>query len=57
MSVEITWDEVYERFDPGVPRRRDIGPNETFYATDKAKAKRLVGFAPRHPWRDEGGVD
>lgn len=50
-SVGITSDEVYERFYAGVPRRRDMGRHETFYANDKAK--RLVGFAPRHSWRDE----
>jgi nucleoside-diphosphate-sugar epimerase len=48
-SVGITSDEVYERFYAGVPRRRDMGPFETFYANDKAK--RLVGFAPQHSWR------
>lgn len=54
-SVGITSDEVYERFYPDVPRRRDMGPFETFYANDKAK--RLVGFAPRHRWRDALGPD
>ncbi|MET0461185.1 MAG: NAD(P)-dependent oxidoreductase [Ilumatobacteraceae bacterium] len=52
-SVGITSDEVYARFYEGVPRRRAMGPYETFYANDKAK--RLVGFAPRHSWRDELG--
>ena len=50
-SVAITSDEIYARFYAGVPRRRDMGRHDTFYATDKAK--RLVGFAPRHSWRDE----
>jgi nucleoside-diphosphate-sugar epimerase len=50
-SVAITSDEIYDRFYAGVPRRRDMGRHETFYANDKAK--RLVGFAPRHSWRDE----
>ena len=50
-SVGITSDEVYERFYAGVSRRREMGHHETFYANDKAK--RLVGFAPRHSWRDE----
>ena len=44
-------DEVYEQFYAGVPRRRDMGRYETFYANDKAK--RLVGFTPRHSWRNE----
>ena len=50
-SVGIPSDEVYERFYAGVPCRRDMGRFETFYANDKAK--RLVGFAPRHSWRNE----
>jgi nucleoside-diphosphate-sugar epimerase len=49
-SVGILSDEVYERFYAGVPRRRDMGRYGTFYANDKAK--RLVGFAPRHSWRN-----
>ena len=38
------------RFYDGVPATREMGEYETFYANDKAK--RLVGFAPRHSWRD-----
>jgi nucleoside-diphosphate-sugar epimerase len=49
-SVGIPSSEVYTRFYDGVPLRRDLGEYETFYANDKAK--RLVGFAPRHGWRD-----
>ena len=52
-SVAITSDEVYERFYGGVPRRREMTEFESFYAN--AKAKRLVGFAPQHSWRDELG--
>lgn len=50
MSVNITSDEVIARFYQGVPVKRQMGPNETFYANDKAK--KLVGFSPRHSWRD-----
>lgn len=50
-SVALPSDEVYEQFYAGVPRRREMGRFETFYANDKAK--RLVGFAPRHSWRDD----
>jgi len=50
-SVAIPSEEVYERFYAGVPRRRDMGPYETFYANDKAKS--LVGFTPGHSWRNE----
>lgn len=50
MSVGISSSEVRERFYQGVPVRRDMGPDETFYANDKAK--RLLGFAPKHSWRE-----
>ncbi len=50
MSVNITSDEVISRFYQGVPVKRKMGPNETFYANDKAK--KMVGFSPRHSWRD-----
>lgn len=50
MSVGLTSDEVIARFYQGVPKTRDMAPEETFYANDKAK--RLVGFSPRHSWRD-----
>jgi nucleoside-diphosphate-sugar epimerase len=49
-SVGIPSAEVYERFYAGVELRHDLGEFETFYANDKAK--RLVGFAPQHSWRD-----
>lgn len=50
LSVGITSREVIERFYQGVPQKRDMEANETFYAN--TKAKRLVGFSPRHSWRD-----
>ncbi|HET8904760.1 MAG TPA: NAD(P)-dependent oxidoreductase, partial [Saccharospirillum sp.] len=50
LSVGITSQEVIERFYQGVPQKRDMEPTETFYANKKAK--RLVGFSPRHSWRD-----
>ncbi len=49
-SVAIPSAEVYDRFYAGVSRQRPLDGFETFYANDKAK--RLVGFAPRHGWRD-----
>jgi nucleoside-diphosphate-sugar epimerase len=56
-SVGITSAEVCEHFYAGVEQRRPLGAYETFYANDKAK--RLVGFAPRHSWRQAlaQGVD
>src|SRR6056297_458383 len=50
-SVGVTSDEVYDRFYAGVPKRREMGEYETFYANDKAK--RLVGYSPAHSWRTE----
>ena len=50
-SVGVTSDEVYDRFYSGVPKRREMGEYETFYANDKAK--RLVGYSPAHSWRTE----
>jgi nucleoside-diphosphate-sugar epimerase len=50
MSVKITTDEVIARFYDGVPVRKAMGRDETFYSSEKAK--RLVGFRPRHSWRD-----
>jgi nucleoside-diphosphate-sugar epimerase len=49
-SVGVTSAEVAERFYDDVPMRSEMGEFETFYAN--GKAKRLVGFAPRHSWRD-----
>jgi nucleoside-diphosphate-sugar epimerase len=49
-SVGIASAEVYDRFYAGVPKRGDLAEYGTFYANDKAK--RLVGFAPQHSWRN-----
>jgi hypothetical protein len=43
-------DQIIDRFYQGVPVKGDMGPNDTFYANDKAK--RMLGFAPKHGWRD-----
>lgn len=50
MSVNLTSAEVRARFYPGVPVTREMGETETFYCN--RKAKRLLGFEPRHTWRD-----
>ncbi|HEY9344241.1 MAG TPA: hypothetical protein VIQ53_02965, partial [Inquilinus sp.] len=39
-------DTVY----PGVPRKRAFGPNETLLSIEKAR--RVLGYEPRHSWRD-----
>jgi len=36
---------------PGVPVRGELGVNDTLLSIDKAR--RLLGFEPRHSWRDE----
>ena len=50
MSVALTTDQVMAQFYQGIPQKRPMGVNETFYSN--AKAKRMVGFAPKHSWRD-----
>jgi len=50
MSIGLTTDEVMARFYSGIPQTRPMGRDETFYSNDKAK--RLVGFAPGHSWRE-----
>lgn len=50
MSVALTSGEVISRFYDGVEVRRAMGPHETFYSIEKAR--RLLGYAPRHSWRD-----
>jgi nucleoside-diphosphate-sugar epimerase len=50
MSVAATTQEIQDRFYDGVDVRREMGRNETFYAIDKARD--LLGYSPRHSWRD-----
>ncbi|GAD54034.1 NAD-dependent epimerase/dehydratase family protein [Limimaricola cinnabarinus] len=50
LSVGLSNAEVRARFYEGVEIRREMGEHETFYANDKAK--RMLGFAPAHSWRD-----
>ncbi len=50
MSVAATTSEVIERFYDGVEVRREMGRDETFFSIEKAR--RLLGFAPEHSWRD-----
>ncbi|MBF9030487.1 NAD-dependent epimerase/dehydratase family protein [Rhodobacterales bacterium HKCCE3408] len=54
-SVAAGSAELAARFYAGVPMTREMGAHETFYLIDKAK--RLVGFAPVHDWRQELGRD
>ena len=50
MSVAVTTDEIRQRFYEGVPLTRPMARDETFYSIDKARD--LLGYAPRHSWRD-----
>ena len=50
LSVAATTREIQDRFYDGVEVRREMGRDETFYAIDKARD--LLGFDPRHSWRD-----
>ena len=50
MSVAATTQRVQDRFYDGVDVRRGMSREETFYAIDKAQD--LLGYAPRHSWRD-----
>ncbi|MBP0481356.1 NAD-dependent epimerase/dehydratase family protein [Sagittula salina] len=50
LSVALSNAEVRERFYGGVPVRREMGGNETFYCNRKARD--LLGFAPKHSWRE-----
>jgi len=50
MSIGISSDEVKGVFYEGVRQASPMGPDETFYSNKKAKE--MIGFAPKHSWRD-----
>lgn len=50
-SVALSTQEIIDQFYQGVPQTRAMGVDETFYSN--AKAKKLLGFAPVHRWRDD----
>jgi UDP-glucose 4-epimerase len=43
-------DELLATRFPGVERTRDVGHHETLLSIEKAR--RLLGFEPKHSWRD-----
>jgi nucleoside-diphosphate-sugar epimerase len=43
--------ELLARYFPDVPLRRPVDEHETLLSIDKAR--RLLGYAPRHSWRSE----
>jgi hypothetical protein len=36
---------------PGVPLKKEIGPNETLQSIEKAR--RMLGYEPQYSWRNE----
>jgi UDP-glucose 4-epimerase len=44
-------DELVAEVFPGVPLKRELGVNDTLLSIDKAR--RVLGYAPEHSWRDE----
>jgi UDP-glucose 4-epimerase len=44
-------DELVAEVFPGVPLKRELGVNDTLLSIDKAR--RILGYAPQHSWRDE----
>ena len=50
LSVGLTTAELCARYYADVPLKRSLDPLETVYAIDKARE--VLGFAPRHSWRD-----
>ncbi|MEL6683396.1 MAG: NAD(P)-dependent oxidoreductase [Pseudomonadota bacterium] len=50
LSVGISSADVIAQFYQGVEVMRTMQPDETFYTN--RKAKRMVGFAPKHSWRE-----
>ncbi len=53
-SIALSSPEVTAQFYAGVPVKTPLTDHQTFYANDKAK--RMVGFAPKHGWRDTVGT-
>jgi nucleoside-diphosphate-sugar epimerase len=49
-SVGLSTSELIERFYEGVPVKGTLGETETLYSNRKAKA--MLGYQPRHSWRD-----
>ncbi|HSF91738.1 MAG TPA: NAD(P)-dependent oxidoreductase [Paracoccaceae bacterium] len=50
MSINLTSAEVYARYYQGVEQREEMDPEQTYYSN--AKAKRMLGFQPKHSWRE-----
>lgn len=53
-SVALTTEEIHDRFYSGIPIRKDMDEHDTFYSIDRARD--LLGFEPKHGWRDQVGT-
>lgn len=51
LSVPLSTGEIISDYYPKVRQKRELGPNEAFFASDKAR--QLVGWTPTRSWRDE----
>lgn len=49
-SVDLSTQDLVDRFYADVPVTRDMGRDETFYSIEKAGA--MVGFEPAYRWRE-----
>ncbi|MFK7765666.1 MAG: NAD-dependent epimerase/dehydratase family protein [Mariniblastus sp.] len=48
-SVDLSTQELIDRYYDGVPVKHQMGKYETFYSN--AKAKKVLGFSEQHNWR------
>ncbi len=53
-SVAMNTSDLIAKYYDGVPAK-EMGERETFYANKKAKE--MVGFSPKHSWRDVVGTE
>ncbi|MEL6573406.1 MAG: NAD(P)-dependent oxidoreductase [Pseudomonadota bacterium] len=53
-SVAMSTSDLIAKYYDGVPAK-EMGERETFYSNKKAKE--MVGFAPKHSWRDIVGTE
>lgn len=51
LAVPQDNEEIRARFYDGVPVKSPMQPRQAFYSN--AKAKRMLGFSPKHDWRSE----
>jgi nucleoside-diphosphate-sugar epimerase len=47
--------ELVAKYFPGVPFKKELGPNETLLSIEKAR--RVLGYQPQHSWRTETAAE